>query len=307
MANFFRGLINRAASRLPRFPYCPISQKELIEKLPDGIIVSDSQGRITLINASSKTILHKANPDLDPTKLIGQNLSSLLAPWPAWQKVYRYRLEYVQLEVMIGLDSYIELKISLLKKRYGAFVGHLTVIRDISRYKQMENILMEQANTDYLTGISNRRHFLELSQQQFEIAARYQKPLSLILIDLDHFKLINDTYGHSAGDAVLAQFAQLCSRLLRKADIFGRMGGEEFAVTLPETPLAGARQVGEKIRQRVADTAFKIDKQRSITFTVSIGVASRRKEDTSFKNLLFRADQLLYQAKVSRNCVRWEE
>lgn len=306
MSKFIRNFWAWATSRLP-FLLPPISRKELIEKLPDGIIVTDALGRITQLNKAAKNILDKMNPSLAQSPLIGQNLAQKLNQWPAWQKVYLYRLEFVQMEVMIKDDCYIELKISLLKKKNGAFAGHLTVFRDISRFKQTEHILIQQANTDYLTGIPNRRHFLELSQQQFQIAARYGKPLSLILIDLDYFKQINDTFGHSAGDAVLTQFTQVCSNILRKADIFGRMGGEEFAVTLPETPLARARLVGEKIRRAVENTIFHVNGEQTIAFTISAGITSRRKEDISFESLLIRADQLLYQAKVTRNRIACDE
>jgi two-component system, cell cycle response regulator len=152
--------------------------------------------------------------------------------------------------------------------------------------------------SDGLTGLSNRRAFGEALAREFSRSARYRRPLSLLLLDIDFFKNINDTHGHLAGDMALRTLGQLLRGNLRREDIVGRIGGEEFAVILPEIDLDGARVVAEKIRNLVAENTFKYD-EITMQFTVSIGVVIQRREDTDPDELLRRADELLYTAKRS--------
>jgi diguanylate cyclase (GGDEF)-like protein len=290
--------------RYQLFQIWPIARDKLVDELEDGIIVTDASGIITDLNQSSRHLLSQASDHDGPPHLIGQPLTSLIRKWPEWMKAYTSSASLHQLEVMLDSNRFVEVKISRLKNRRGAFIGHLTVLHDITRRKHIEKTLIKQATTDYLTGIHNRRHFLELSEQQFQIAVRYKKPISLIMIDIDYFKQINDTYGHGAGDIVLIQFVNICISILRRADIFGRMGGEEFAITLPETTLDGAKVVGEKIRQAIEKASFPLDDGQTISFTISAGVVSKLDSDHSFESLLQRADHLLYRAKSKRNCVQ---
>jgi len=158
-------------------------------------------------------------------------------------------------------------------------------------YKQMQEI----AITDRLTKAYNRWGFYDLAEIEIERTKRYQYPLSLITFDLDHFKRINDTYGHPTGDLVLEKTAARCKNKLRASDIFGRMGGEEFAILMPEANEAGAQLVAERIRQAVSEPiTFDGD---SLTITVSLGVTSLSKEHFNLGKMLWCADRALYQAK----------
>lgn len=148
---------------------------------------------------------------------------------------------------------------------------------------------------DGLTQLFNRRYFDEALERELGRAKRYQRPLSLVLFDLDHFKKKNDEFGHVAGDALLRQLAQAVVPKLRKEDILARVGGEEFAGVLPEVDLEGAKQTGEKIRRIVAETAFEFDRVR-IPCTVSVGCAVADAA-TDPKALYGRADEALYRAK----------
>jgi diguanylate cyclase (GGDEF)-like protein len=164
--------------------------------------------------------------------------------------------------------------------------------------KVVQLALAELAATDALTGVLNRRRFMELAEVEFNRFQRYERPLAFMIIDLDHFKEINDTYGHQAGDAVLKQFASMVTEEKRQSDLFGRLGGEEFALVLPETRLELASTVGERLRKRCEDMAVGASPLK-LKVTCSIGVAKARKEDAALEDLMRRTDVLLYLAKES--------
>jgi diguanylate cyclase (GGDEF)-like protein len=152
------------------------------------------------------------------------------------------------------------------------------------------------ATTDSLTGISNRRHLLTLAEREFQRAQRYRHPFSILMLDIDHFKSINDTYGHATGDEALKLMADVTRNALRQVDIFGRFGGEEFVVFLPETPLPDAVTVADRIREAIASVSVAMD-DAAIRMTVSIGVATYQTEEPNLDTLLMRADKALYEAK----------
>lgn len=152
------------------------------------------------------------------------------------------------------------------------------------------------ARIDTLTGVANRRAFSEIAEAEVQRALRYGTPLSLVLVDLDHFKLVNDSYGHQTGDAVLASFAHTVTSVVREVDIVGRWGGEEFVVLLPGTGSAEAVQAAERMRQAVAECRLK-SQGRQITYTASFGVAEFNPTELSFQGFVARADAALYRAK----------
>jgi diguanylate cyclase (GGDEF)-like protein len=152
------------------------------------------------------------------------------------------------------------------------------------------------ATIDSLTGINNREHFINLCELEFKRSMRYGKPLSVVMIDIDFFKSINDSYGHAIGDRVLAKFADICQQNLRTSDIFGRVGGEEFGAILLETSIEKAYDVTNRLRQTIEKTEIIVEKKK-IQFTISIGLTSSKKEDASFDRALNRADEALYMAK----------
>ncbi len=164
--------------------------------------------------------------------------------------------------------------------------------------------VQNQAITDGLTGLTNRRHFFTLAVNLYEHALRYSEPYAIIIMDIDHFKRVNDRYGHLSGDEVLRALAALCKGMLRKIDILGRYGGEEFVVALPNTSLENAVQVAERLRLAIASASFEYRGQ-SIHITVSQGVAALAHDQEEFETVLERADRALYAAKnAGRNCVR---
>jgi diguanylate cyclase (GGDEF)-like protein len=152
------------------------------------------------------------------------------------------------------------------------------------------------ASLDGLTNVLNRRRFMELASVELDRARRHGRPVGLVLMDLDHFKSINDTRGHAAGDAALVALADVCRRELRTSDLLGRIGGEEFVVLLLETALPEALDAAERLRARIASAQVVYD-GAAFGMTASLGVSSWPPED-SLDALLHQADQAMYQAKT---------
>jgi diguanylate cyclase (GGDEF)-like protein len=175
--------------------------------------------------------------------------------------------------------------------------------RDARRDFYQRALIYQLAVSDPMTGTFNRRSFLEHVARELERAQRYGGALALLLLDIDHFKNVNDTYGHATGDAALYTLVRVCAATLRQSDLIGRMGGEEFAVLLPETDLTTAVAVAERLRARLAETPISAG-EASFSCTVSIGVAAPQPGDRAPDALLARADARMYQAKQrGRNMV----
>ncbi|RTR05413.1 sensor domain-containing diguanylate cyclase [Halomonas nitroreducens] len=164
---------------------------------------------------------------------------------------------------------------------------------DISEQVAEEERLRALSDTDALTGLANRRKLLQRLDEEISLSNRHATPLSLMMLDLDHFKAINDTWGHLQGDEVLASLAEHCQALLREEDLLARLGGEEFALLLPLTPRAHAERLAERLRQHIAAQDYGMGDG---CVTVSIGIAEHRVGDTR-DILMKRADDSLYQAK----------
>lgn len=177
-------------------------------------------------------------------------------------------------------------------------------LRLVCALEQACRRLDELATRDELTGLRNRRHFMTLVEAEWDRARRYRTTAALLLIDVDHFKLVNDTHGHLCGDELLRRIAAAAGESLRQADVLARWGGEEFVVYLPHTDPLGAIDVAERIRERVKGLVLEWNDSHVGT-SVSIGVAPLRLEIASLDWLLHEADTALYAAKAAgRNCVR---
>jgi len=173
----------------------------------------------------------------------------------------------------------------------------ITVLEDLARLIVDELELRIQASTDSLTGVMSRRAFDEQAEREIARACRYGSSLSCLLIDADHFKSVNDTYGHGIGDLALKHLASICSRELRISDCLGRIGGEEFAIMLPETDLGTAIEVAERLRKAIASTPLDAGGGRTVKLTASIGVAAYSESMKTFDPLLSNADFAMYDAK----------
>jgi len=175
---------------------------------------------------------------------------------------------------------------------------------EVTELYQLKEEFRKQANSDSLTGLYNRRYFVEQAEREFNRAKRHTLPLSLLSIDIDHFKEINDQYGHPVGDQVLVSVAKSLLPMLRKEDILARMGGEEFSILLPETSIQAATLIAERVRLQQSKICLTGDWAGEIRITVSIGISSMKAKEKSFDALFSRTDQALYQAKnTGRNKV----
>jgi diguanylate cyclase (GGDEF)-like protein len=173
---------------------------------------------------------------------------------------------------------------------------------DTTERRAMERDLERQAHIDALTGATARAQFMALAEQELTRSRRYGRPLALLILDIDYFKVVNDTYGHPAGDLALQVLVQRCRHSLRDVDILGRLGGEEFCILMPETESKQAFQAAERLRHVISE--LEVPLEPPFQLTVSIGVAILGDADTCINMLLSRADQALYKAKqTGRNKV----
>ncbi|MRG57818.1 diguanylate cyclase [Phyllobacterium sp. SYP-B3895] len=182
----------------------------------------------------------------------------------------------------------------------GAVISH----ENITARKELEIDLARFAATDTLTGLPNRRYFLEFANKEIAHKRRFGTPASVMMIDLDHFKAVNDTFGHAIGDTVLRSISRACAETIRQIDLFARFGGEEFVALISGATLEDALIVAEKLRSRVLETLIP-NGESSIGLTASIGVTEISFDDADIGVALGRADAALYAAKhAGRNCVK---
>jgi len=167
------------------------------------------------------------------------------------------------------------------------------------RARRLSLETQRMAITDPLTGVHNRRHFFVLAEREMAKIRRTGLTPSVIMLDIDRFKTINDTYGHLVGDQVLVNVAKRCRAMIRESDIFGRYGGEEFIIFLPETALPDAIRVADRMRKEVARSPIVTDTGEEIQVTISMGVSSAEGADTELEALIDSADRALYVAKCA--------
>ncbi len=197
----------------------------------------------------------------------------------------------------IGINSMIE-RIAVTQEQLQQQIAQAT-----QELRAQKEAAEQAARTDALTGVASRRAFTEVAEAEMQRALRYRTELSLLMMDLDHFKGVNDTHGHVTGDAVLVSFAQTVLQQVRKVDLVARLGGEEFAVLLPNITAEQSMALAERIRLAFANSPFHVDGQ-PLHFSVSIGVAQFDPKELTLNGWLSRADAALYRAKArGRNCV----
>jgi len=183
-------------------------------------------------------------------------------------------------------------------------ITHYIFAQNYRRRYDLEQALELASNTDSMTGLSNRRYFIPVLRNEIIRGHRYNHSVSLLVLDIDNFKLINDAHGHPTGDLVIQTLANICKKTARQLDVIARLGGEEFAILVINAPLQNALIAAERIRAAVANTQLTSFDGFEFSFTVSIGVAEQPKENYSEEHLINMADAALYQAKeAGRNCV----
>ncbi len=193
-----------------------------------------------------------------------------------------------------GLGFFTAYRLALVHRR--EFAALERAEREIERRRRLEAELQRQATTDPLTGLFNRRQYEQLFQRELTRAQRHGHALSLCVLDVDHFKRVNDSFGHAAGDVALCTVADVCRAALREGDLIGRLGGEEFVMLLPHTDVAGAAVVAERLRVQLAATDVEAGPHR-FGLTATLGVSELRPADAGIADLIQRADAALYSGK----------
>lgn len=238
------------------------------------VVMSNPHRRLLMSDLVAPTVALVAPPLLDGT-LFSAGLALL-------------GIFYIALMLMVGLKIH-------------ASSTETLVLRE--RNSELIRELEQQLKTDWLTGLKNRDHFITTARNELERHARYQQPVALLMVDIDHFKQINDTYGHLAGDEVLKAVSSVFVDMVRTSDCLARLGGEEFAVLMPQTALDAAMAAAERLRMAVAKVRCPLDED-VVAPTVSVGIAIAPDGNETLSSLMRRSDLAMYDAKGrGRNCV----
>lgn len=278
----------------------------------NGIVITDKDAVIKWANPAfsdltgfslDETINHK------PNQLLKSNMQSKTFYEEMWGKLLagqQWHGEVIN-KRKDGTFYHEELSIAPVKNTRGEITNFIGIKQDISDRKRLEEMLKTLANTDPLTGLFNRRVFLKHLLQESHRVIRSKSCAAVLMLDLDFFKRINDTYGHATGDEVLKNFAQLIVKHTRDIDISARFGGEEFVILLPDSNREQATIMAERLRKEVAAIALSHEKG-PVTITVSIGAALLMPENADGELVLNHADDALYHAKeTGRNRLCWFE
>lgn len=270
----------------------PIARSLLVDRMQDPVLVVDSGGRISDYNPAARALfVHQSSP------VSGVQVDSVI---PGWQLLAPDSPEKESETIFTLLYDpqarIFQMRIMALSDRYGAALGWLVMLHDITEQQRLMTELEELARRDSLTGLYNRRYWLELAHAEIERSHRYGTPLAVILLDLDGFKEINDTHGHLVGDDALKQAATAIQTSVRRVDVPARWGGDEFIVLLPETSLAEAQLAAERLSDQLQQTRV-IAHNIHFTITASLGIAGCEGKTLQLDELLECADTALYESK----------
>jgi len=291
--------------------------RAVIESAIDGVMILNDHGVVEIFNRSCENIFGWSGHEV-----IGRSLMMVMPQ--EWQKLHQMIFSgQVEVDaakiagharVVRGVrrnGSQFPLEISVARAEVEGRMIYVAMVRDITERVVAEEKLFAMATQDSLTGVRNRRYFLEGLENEVARCRRHGRSLSLLILDADYFKAVNDTFGHEAGDIVLKRLAETCRTNLREVDLVGRMGGEEFAIVMPDTDPETAHMAAERLRMLVAEQRIEYDGQ-SLQVTMSVGMASlsgRALEapmEQVVETLMRRADKALYRAKKEgRNRVIW--
>ncbi len=292
----------------------PIAQATVLQNLQDAVLVLDAEGRIALVNETFTQWFVLPGP------VVGQPAAEMLADWPDLMDAIEGDDAEPQVKILRPHRRFLDISRGQVRDERGRLRGQVLVLRDVTALRMSErqlreaNIrlttqlqtiqtlqegLREQALRDALTGLFNRRYMEETLGRELERARRDGEPLSLVMIDLDHFKALNDEHGHAAGDRVLRWFGDLIRTKVRPGDVACRYGGEEFLLIMPAASQEVARKRAEEIRVAFARLIPIASDHQYVNVTLSAGVASYPQDADTPSELRRKADVALYQAKAA--------
>lgn len=280
-----------------------ISIEELFESMPVAMVLVDRNGEHIVLNQTLASISGLQSESLvgrkvaEMSKVSGENISRDFLAFDANESIPDH-------EVVIGNKTFW-VSVRPLRNHSGYAVAEMVVLTDITKTKELEEKLKETnrqlcylSSYDALTDVLNARAYYEAAEKIFLLAQRTQESFSVLFLDLDHFKKINDTYSHSAGNIVLACVGKCIKDICRDSDLIGRVGGEEFSVFLPETDYKHAFILAEKLRKNIEQLSIKVG-EHTLKTTVSIGIASNKEDYESVSDIQRDADNAMYKAKRS--------
>ena len=299
--------------RFSIFDLVPVAHEAMLETMPEAVLVVDNRWRLVEINHSALQLLGEEH-----AAVIGASISYVLRGWPELEKIIK-RADRVPASYQIQYNdgSFIGINITPLVDKEGRITGRLVTGRDITHQlqtesnlekanqqlrtqlneiKKLQSTLKQQAIRDPLTGLLNRRFFEEALKKEVARANRKKHAITILILDIDEFKRVNDTYGHAAGDAVLETLGNILIQQTRKDDLAVRLGGEEFLILMMEMELDQGMKRAEEIRSLVENLEIEFE-GISIHITVSIGGAEYPSSSTSIRDVMRKADQAMYRAK----------
>jgi len=285
-------------------------QQDWFNALADALYVVDNEMALTDFNLAFEALVSLGKNKLQDKNFIQffpenehPKLESLFL------EAYEKGVASIEISFLSNDGRFMTLHISAVTvmDENADFAGYIGSIHDISERKSIESHLRKAAETDELTGLNNRRYFFERAKREIERARRHGFPVSVIMMDIDHFKRVNDLHGHVSGDKVLQKMASICLNSIRSTDVVARFGGEEFVILLPDANIDTVKLRAEIIRQRIEEASFETD-QGALNVTVSLGVATTDDGTGGIMELIERADSALYTAKSKgRNRVETEQ
>jgi len=278
--------------KLQMFEVVPIPRNKLFDVMSEGLVVLDGEARILDQNEAAKAILGSM-AGMPARQLLGRPIMDQIPAFEAVLMRFKGKRETMS-ELSYQTESgerYLAVKLTPVS------TGAVLSLTDVTELRRLEREWMVKASTDGLTGIYNRTGYMDRTAQVWEAAAASGEPVSLLLMDIDDFKSINDHYGHQTGDTAICSFVESVLRVVDMPFLFGRVGGEEFALTLPGRSKRQAYELAERIRQTVEASTMATAGAGELRYTVSIGIACRGPEDVDLAKVYAKADQSLYKAK----------
>lgn len=267
--------------------------KDNLNKIGDEAYTLISQGK----KDEAENILKSWNYIKNQQELVKstENLRNIVQNYVQKRISFGKKIMYVTLVIIFLLFSLLV---------YSWYISIKTWRSNIKKRKEKENKIIYLNYHDFLTDLYNRRYIMEAGKDEIQRAQRYEQSLSFMMIDIDHFKKVNDNYGHAAGDEVLKDLAANIKNSIREVDIAGRLGGEEFSILLPKTDIEEAEKVAERLRKTITESSVSFE-DSVISITVSIGLTTyNQKNSNNMDDLLQKADIALYEAKsAGRNCI----
>jgi diguanylate cyclase (GGDEF)-like protein len=284
--------------------------REIVDVLNVGIVVLDKEGRVKFMNRAFRYFWRVPNKmvmsDLTFAQLMrhGRGMRAYAMTHERAEDYLGKQMELIRsgedrpLQMRLTNGGMIQFRCKTLPRG-----GHLLSYGNVSELAKEAAALERLASLDSLTGLNNRRHFMVLAEMEWSRFKRYGRPLAMLMLDIDFFKSVNDCYGHDAGDEVIKAVANILQKHKRTSDIVGRLGGEEFALLLPEASSESAAAAGERLRRVVAESEILTGDER-IPATISVGVAASYDQTNGIGQMLKEADIALYEAKrTGRNRV----